>query len=104
MTQNRRYSEGIEREVEKVVDARERRGTPVSLTVDEVRGTGRRRDIDRSPIAVTAWVRHRVVLDETKLMDADVVAYTDKAVLLRYSDTAGHVQHVWVWAGAVRRR
>ncbi len=104
MTQNRRYSEGIEREIEKVANAYERRGTPISLSVDEVRGTGRRRDLDQSPIPVTAWVRHRVVLDETKLLDALVVAYTDKAVLLKYADAAGNVHHVWVWAGAVRRR
>ena len=103
MGENRRYSEGIERDIERVVRAQELRGTPLSLGVDEVRGTGFRRDIYDAPVPVFAWVRHRLVVDEPRQIEAEVLAYTDRTVLVRWRDASGE-HHAWVYAGAVRRK
>lgn len=105
MTQNRRYPEGLERDIERTVRQMAERGEAMSLGVAELRGTGRRRDIEDAPVPVSAWVRHRVVLDEPRRVAGEVIAYayTDTACLVRYRDSACLQHHAWVYAGAVRR-
>ena len=63
-----------------------RRPTPIGLTVDQVQSTGRRQDA-REPVPVTAWVPHRVVYDEAQLIDAEAIAWTEAAVLIRWTGT-----------------
>lgn len=79
-------------------------GTPVSLSVDQVTDTGRRQDA-REPVPVSAWVPHRVVYDEARLIDAEAIAWTDSAVLIRWiPPNSSQPAHAWVYAAAVRRR
>lgn len=54
---------------------------------------------------VTAWVLHQVVYNEAQLIDAEAIAWTDGAVLIRWTPT--HTTHPscrWAYAAAVRRR
>ncbi|MEZ3162208.1 hypothetical protein AB1K54_16970 [Microbacterium sp. BWT-B31] len=84
------------------IDAR--RPRPIGLTVDQVQSTGRRQEA-REPVPVTAWVPHRVVYDEAQLIDAEAIAWTEGAVLIRWTPAhTTHPSHLWVYAAAVRRR
>lgn len=81
-----------------------RRPTPIGLTVGQVESTGRRQDA-REPVPVTAWVPHRVVYDDPQLVEAEAIAWTDGAVLIRWvAEGSTQPSHAWVYAAAVRRR
>jgi hypothetical protein len=56
-------------------------------------------------VPVTAWVSHRVLYDEAQLIDAEAIAWTEGAVLIRWTPAHTiHPSHLWVYAAAVRRR
>ncbi|WP_341998904.1 hypothetical protein MRBLWH7_000532 [Microbacterium sp. LWH7-1.2] len=102
MGQNRRY-DLVGRDIEGADRLRERTGSPIGLSIDEVRATGQRRDA-REPIPVTARLQFQVALVEPREVDAVVIAWTDTAVLVRWCTPNGHEHHAWIYAGAVRRR
>ena len=104
MGQNRRYHDTA-RDLEKWTAHQERQPQPIGLSGNEVRASGRRQDA-RVPIPVTAWVQHRIDYTEAIRVEAEAVAWTPNAVLLRWSPTASpqHMQHAWVYAAAVQRR
>lgn len=54
------------------------------------------------PIAVRAWIV--TVSGEDLEVDGDAVAWTKRAVRVRFVDQIGHLEHAWVWVGAVTRR
>lgn len=54
------------------------------------------------PIAVRAWIV--TVRGEDLEVDGDAMAWTPRAVRVRYVDRFGHLDSAWVWAGAVTRR
>lgn len=82
----------------------ERQARPLSLTPAQLQQTGRRVDAEQ-PIAVCAWVPHLVTYVESELVDAEAIAWTSDAVLLRWTpEGASFPAHSWVWANAVRRR
>lgn len=58
MGQNRRY-DLIGRDIERGDRERDKRGTVIGLSIDEVRATGRRREA-REPIPVTAHVQFQI--------------------------------------------
>jgi len=104
MGQNRRYDL-----VGRDLDRWERRhrakaGEPLGLSPEQLKLTGSRRD-SREPIPVEARVDHRVVYDEPLVVEAVAVAWTDDAVLVRWTPTGSRTPvERWVWANAVRRR
>jgi len=102
--QNRRYHDTA-RDLEKWSARQERQPQPVGLTEAGVRASGRRQDA-RSPIPVTAWVQHQTHYTEALRVEAEAIAWTPNAVLLRWSPTGSpqHTQHAWVYAAAVERR
>lgn len=53
-------------------------------------------------IPVRAWVI--TVSGEDIEVDGDAVAWTRRAVRVRFVDRFGHLDHAWVWVGAVTRR
>lgn len=53
-------------------------------------------------IPVRAWVL--TVNGEDFEVDGDAVAWTKRAVQVRFVDRFGHVDHACVWVGAVTRR
>ncbi|WP_162564419.1 MULTISPECIES: hypothetical protein [Microbacterium] len=61
-----------------------RRGAPIGLSVEQVADTGRRQDA-REAVPVSAWMPHRVVYDEARLVDAEAIAWTEGAVLIRWT-------------------
>lgn len=76
---------------------------PVGLSDDELHASGRRQDA-ATPIPVTAWIPHQVVVSEPQLVRAVAIAWTQDAVLVRWSPPASPVvHHTWVWASAVNR-
>ena len=101
--QNRRY-QLVERDVERAGQAAERQARAVSLTVDQVRSSGPRVEATE-PVQVTAWVSHQVAYVEERPIEAEAIAWTRGAVLVRWivPDTTYPV-HAWVWANAVIRR
>lgn len=54
-----------------------------------------------TPIAVSAWIHTR---RGHALVEGVAVAWTPRAVLLRYVDEHGREGVAWVWANAVTRR
>lgn len=95
MGSNRRYPEmGIGRGIEEILI----RAQPVSLTDDEL-------DVEHHPIyrpteprPVRAWVR----FPETVIRpECEAIAWTDRAVQVRWTSVAGIVRTAWVWRGAI---
>ena len=79
------------------------RADPVGLSDDELRGTGRRQDA-ATPVPVTAWIPHQVIVSDPRRVDAVAIAWTRDAVLVRWSPPGSQVvHHTWVWASAVTR-
>ena len=79
-----------------------RRPKPVGLTPEEVAQTGRRVEAPE-PVPVTAIVPHRTDFVEGVELEAEAVAWTRSAVLLRWK-VGTQTQFAWVFAPAVRRR
>lgn len=103
MGQNKRY-QLVERDVERAGKMAERAPKPVSLTMDEVAGTGRRVDATVA-VPVTAWVPHQVAYVEAQPIEAEAVAWTQRAVLVRWTPPgASYPTHAWLWASAVQHR
>ncbi|WP_205692789.1 hypothetical protein [Cellulomonas sp. IC4_254] len=53
-------------------------------------------------IAVRVWIQ--TVSGEDLQVDGDALAWTKRAVYVRYVDKYGHLDRAWVWVGAVERR
>ncbi|MFH5822710.1 hypothetical protein [Georgenia sp. AZ-5] len=53
------------------------------------------------PLPVTAWIHTR---SGHQRVEGVAVAWTAKAVRLRYMDDHGREGYAWVWANAVTRR
>lgn len=53
-------------------------------------------------IPVRAWIL--TVNGEDLEVDGDAVAWTRRAVRVRFVDKHGHLDYAWVWVGAVTRR
>jgi hypothetical protein len=82
------------------VDEMTMRGTPETLS-------GRELELDVQPLTKTpvpvparAWVRYAGIA--TKL-DVEVVAWTPRAVAVRWKTPAGEEHRAWVWASVVER-
>lgn len=102
MGQNRRYP--VERDVERAGQAAEHAPRPVSLTIDQVAGTGGRVDA-AGPVAVTAWAPHQVAYTEALPIEAEVIAWTRRAALMRWTPPGATCpSHAWLWTDAVTRR
>lgn len=104
MGQNKRYPHLLEGDIARASDKIDRQTRPVGLTEPELQSSGMRQDA-REPIPVTAWIPHQVLWTEPQLVEAEAVAWTRDAVLVRWrSHYSVHPHHTWVWASAVTRR
>lgn len=98
MGSNRRYpGHDLDRQIEEAV----LRPVPVSLTPAEL-------DLEHHPVTeapalmpARAWVRFH---EATIRPDCEVIAWTDRAVQVRWTMRGGHVRTAWVWASAVEPR
>ncbi|MHA6695604.1 hypothetical protein [Homoserinimonas sp. A520] len=98
MGQNSRYpGHGIDRAIEAVTV----RAKPISLSDAELDLEHHPPRRAAQPIPVRAWVR----FPENAIQpDAEAIAWTDKAVQVRWTGHANEVYTAWVWASAVERR
>lgn len=104
MGQNKRYPELLEGDIARASDKIDRQARPVGLSEPELSSSGMRQDA-REPILVTAWIPHQVLWTEPQLVEAEAIAWTRDAVLVRWrSHYSVHPHHTWVWASAVTRR
>jgi hypothetical protein len=55
-----------------------------------------------TPVPVRAWVL--TVRGDEFEVDAEALAWTQRAVRIAYTDKHGRLDTAWVWASAVRRR
>jgi hypothetical protein len=76
------------------------RGEPSSLTDDELELDVQ--PITRTPVAVSAvaWVRYGAVALK---IPVEVVAWTSRAVAVRWKTPTGGIHKAWVWASAVEQ-
>lgn len=101
--QNKRY-DLTGADVARAAERLERASRPVGLDFELVRRTGRRTDAE-TPIPVAAWVPHLVSHVDMQLVEAEAIAWTADAVLVRWTPAgAPGPSHAWVWANSVRRR
>jgi len=104
MGQNKRYPHLLEADIARAGAKIDRQLRPVDLSEPELQSTGQRQDA-RTPIPVTAWIPHQVLWTEPLLVEAEAIAWTRSAVLVRWvSHYSVHPHHTWVWASAVSRR
>lgn len=102
MGTNRRYPDfarklARERETADAMRASE----PLSLTSDELELD--RRPMTRTPLPkpVSAWVRYGAVAVR---IEGEAVAWTDRAVAVRWRTPDGAEHRAWVWSSAVDPR
>lgn len=103
MGENKRYPELLEADIARASAKIDRQTRPIGLSEAELQSSGPRQDA-REPIPVKAWIPHQVLLTEPQLVEAEAIAWTRDAVLVRWrSHYSVHPHHTWVWAGAVTR-
>ncbi|CAN5358403.1 hypothetical protein BH11ACT3_BH11ACT3_19340 [soil metagenome] len=98
MGTNKRYADHFDHLTERRVKMR---GEPQSLSDAELERD--KQPITRTPIAlpVWAWVRYS---DGSIKVEAETVAWTPRAVAVRWEAPGGETHRAWVWASAVERR
>ncbi|GAA3924738.1 hypothetical protein [Microbacterium soli] len=102
MGQNRRY-DMVTPDIERAARRLERTAIPLSLGSEQLDTSGQRVDA-ADPVPVTAWVPHQVSYTEQVRVEAEAIAWTQKAALLRWTPQGRSTpSHVWVWADAVTR-
>ncbi len=74
------------------------RPRPVSLSPSEIGGDVREPEHN----AVIAWIPFRT--EESVQVEGRVIAYTNRACQVEFTERNGVKHQVWVWAGAVTRK
>lgn len=90
-----RYDNG---RMDTAIDAIITRPVPVSLTDEELDLEHHRVTEASRPVPVRAWVRFH---EATVRPRAEAIAWTDKAVKIRWTTHQGARMTAWVWASAV---
>jgi hypothetical protein len=102
MGSNRRYAESFDRLSKKREAAAAMRDhEPMSLTSEELELHSEPLTRTPTPRPARAWVRYGTTSVQ---VDAEVVAWTDHAVAIRWKTPDGRHDKAWVWASAVRAR
>jgi hypothetical protein len=98
MGTSKRYADHFDRLTERRVKMR---GEPQSLTDAELERD--KLPLTRTPVAVPvwAWVRYP---DGAIRVDGEAVAWTSRAVAVRWLAPDGQTHRAWVWASAVEGR
>lgn len=93
-----------DRDFERLLIRLQRDPKLLSLSDATLRLTGRRHDMEQ-PVPVRAIVSRQVAYVEEVEVDAEAIASTPRAVLIRILHRDGRSpSHAWVWAGAVQRK
>ena len=101
MGTSKRYAEAVDRRMDaRVVEKIMRSGEPLSLTDVELQLDIYPLTRDPQPGAVKAWVRYPAAPVQ---VDALAVAWTPRAVAIKWPGPDGVEHRAWVWASAVER-
>jgi hypothetical protein len=97
---NRRYAGQLDRKLDHRIAERVMAGEPETLRDQELE-----LDVEMTlrpdrAVGVRAWVRYGGVPIS---VDAEAVAWTQRAVAIRWKTPTGTVHRAWVWASAIRR-
>lgn len=99
---NKRYADAIDRRMNARISEREAAGhPPLSLTPEELELATERLTRTPVPRPVRAWVRFGPVAMK---VDAEAVAWTTRAVAIRWKMPSGAEHRAWVWSSAVESR
>ncbi|MCU1416799.1 MAG: hypothetical protein JWP32_973 [Schumannella sp.] len=102
MGTNKRYSDSIDRRMNARIAEREAEGLePFTLTPAELELATQPLTKTPVPKPVRAWVRFG---PHALQVDAEAVAWTERAVALRWTMPSGAQHKAWVWASAVEAR
>lgn len=97
MGSNRRYGD---RSVDRWIDQATVQGEPVSLTDAELGKPYTPLTLSPEAIPVLAWL---LFPSGPLQVRGEAIAWTARAVLVRWKRFSEQDHHVWVWAGAVER-
>jgi hypothetical protein len=99
---NKRYSDSIDRRMNARIAEREVAGLePFSLTDEELELATETLTLTPVPRAVRAWDRFG---QHAIKVDAEAVAWTGRAVAIKWAMPNGIEHRAWVWASAVEPR
>ena len=84
----------------RVVESIMRSGKPLGLTDEELQLDTLPLTRDPKPATVRAWVRYPSAAVQ---VEALAVAWTPRAIAIRWSGPDGQEHRAWVWASAVER-
>lgn len=102
MGTNKRYAASINRRMDARITESETQGHEVfSLTNAELELDTQSLTKTPIPKPVRAWVRFGPVAVK---VDAEAVAWTERAVAIRWTMASGAEHRAWVWASAVEPR
>lgn len=94
---NRRYPAKVNRELEELLS----RPQPISLSEVELDGADQTAITPARPIPVLAFIRFP---EQAVPIDAIVIRYTPRCLLIEYETRAGAVHQVWIWSSAARTK
>lgn len=101
MGSNRRYADAIDRRMDaRIAERIMRSGTPLSLSDQELQLKDMPLTRDPQPSEVRVWVRYP---DGPLEVTAQAVAWTSRAVAVRWRGPDDVEHRAWVWSGAVER-
>jgi hypothetical protein len=95
-----RYVEDVDRRIQHAMEVTVTRPRPISLTDDELDLAHNQVTEASAPIRVRAFVRFYEAVIRP---EAEAVAWTPRAVKVRFTMQNGARHEVWVWASAVDR-
>lgn len=99
MGTNKRYASSVDRQMDaRVLEKIMRSGSPLSLTDVELQLDVYPLTRDPRPSTVTAWIRYPAAAVQ---LEAEAVAWTPRAVALRWPGPDDQEHRAWVWASAV---
>jgi hypothetical protein len=98
---NRRYADSIDRRMDApVAETIMRSGAPLKLSPAELQLHRYPLTRDPRPSKVRVWVRYP---DAPLEVEALAVAWTSRAVAVKWAGPGGEEHRAWVWASAVER-
>ena len=102
LSTNKRYADAIDRRMNARIAEREVEGhAPLSLTPEELELATEPVTKTPLPRPVRAWVRFG---PHAMRVDAEAVAWTSRAVAIRWTMPSGVEHRAWVWSSAVGAR
>lgn len=102
MGSNKRYARQVDARMDaSIVERIMASSAPESLSDEELELSRFDLTQTRNPRPVWAWVRYS---DGALHIEADAVAWTERAVAIKWQSISGEPHRAWVWGSAVESR